>query len=658
MMSQTPAFSSEWRERLNRFLVVFAGIYMIVYVVWRLTSTLNPSAPVLSFLLWFGEAFGVINFLLFFWMTWRVKPIAAYRPPKAGQRVDVFIPTYNEEEEILEATLAGCRRLTYPHKTYLLDDGRRESVRRLAERMGVGYITRPDNRHAKAGNINHALGQTDGDFIVILDADMIPQPQFIERTLGYFEDERLAFVQLPQEFYNRDSMQHDLSRPEWHEQSLFFHVIQPGKNYTNSAFWCGSPSIVRRKALEDVGGVATETITEDIHTSVRLHSRGWKSLFVDEPLAFGIAPQTVTAYLLQRLRWAQGTMQLYRSKESPLWIPGLTLAQRLSYFASFMAYLEAIQKFIFLLLPIAIILLNVLPMRVDLTLFMLLWTPYFLLNILANQIGGRGYFRYFKSEVFSFLRMIVFLQSLLTLIVKKPLKFKVTPKSVDRSVYQKERAALRWHFALLGAMIGALLFGSLRNLMSDTNPLGTTVFLIVLFWAVYNLTVIGVGVREVLRRRHERRHYRFTVDLPAKLVWENQVLPARVLNLSPGGAGVEVAGLTAAQTGMEGGCLILPLPNGSTLRMDWERLNVRAGQSGCMAGGAVFKPMDDATRMALFEFLFVDLAGKPPAVSATEERQRSLCRNWRAARSAPTSAEGRRAGREKGGETPPPCPSP
>ena len=605
---------------------------MIFYIIWRIAETFNPQAWLLSFLLWSAETFGVVNFVLFFWMTWRVNPIVPYRPPKPGLKVDVFIPTYNEDEEILEATLAGCRRLTYPHRAYLLDDGRRESVRRLAERLGVGYITRPDNRHAKAGNLNHALQHTDGEFIVILDADMVPQPELIERTLGYFEDEKLAFVQLPQEFYNRDSVQHDPANPEWHEQSLFFHVIQPGKNYTNSAFWCGSPSVVRRKALEDVGGVATETITEDIHTSVRLHSRGWKSLFVNESLAFGIAPQTVTAYLLQRLRWAQGTMQLYRSKESPFWIKGLTLPQRISYLASFMAYLESIQKFILLMMPLIILVFNVLPMQVELTRFLMFWAPYFAFNILANQVGGRGYFRYFKSEVYSFLRMIVFLQSLTALVVKKPLKFRVTPKSVDASVYEQERLALRWHFALLGGMIGGVLYGSLRNLLTGSFPLGTLVFYIVLFWAVYNLSVVFNGVREVLSRRHERRYYRFAAELNGLLEWNGQVYPVVVLNLSPGGAAIQFKGVEFTDRQPQGGVLWLGLPNDGHVRLPLQKILLRSVDEtdGCAQAGVVFQPLDDATRMALFELLFVDLAHKSPVLqpkpdcAALEERADGL----------------------------------
>ncbi|MCX8023994.1 MAG: glycosyltransferase [Thermanaerothrix sp.] len=594
------------------WIPLFVGAYMIFYLAWRATETINPQVLFLSWLLWGAEAFSVVNYLLFSWMTRRVDPPVPYRPPRPGLKVDVFIPTYNEDVEILEATLTGCRLITYPHRTYLLDDGRREEVRQLAERFGVGYITRPDNHHAKAGNLNHALKHTDGDFIVVLDADMVPQPDFLERTLGYFEDERLAFVQLPQEFYNLDSVQHDQSKPTWHEQSLFFHVIQPGKNYTNSAFWCGSPSIIRRKALEDVGGVATETITEDIHTSVRLHSRGWKSLFVNESLAFGIAPQTITAYLLQRLRWAQGTMQLYRSKESPLWIPGLTLKQRLSYLASFLAYIESVQKFIFLMMPVVILLFNVLPMRVELPRFLLFWTPYFILNIVANQLGGRGYFRYFKSEIYAFLRMVVFIQSLLVLLVNKPLKFQVTPKSVDRSVYEKERSALRLHFALLGTMIGALLFGSFRLLFSGITSLSHEAFWIVLFWGAYNAVVVYLGVREVLSRRHERRHYRFPANLQGYLEYCGHKYPAQIYNLSLSGVGLRVQAPFAPNVALENGArLTFSTPYHPCLHVALKLVRFRrADAQGWLDGGAAFDALEPMERDHLLEYLFVYRPGE------------------------------------------------
>jgi len=591
-----------------RLLSLFAIGVMVYYLWWRATQTLNPEAIVFSWVLWAAEAFGVLNFILFSWMTWNIAPTRPYRPPKPGLTVDVFIPTYNEDLEILEATLSGCRLLSYPHTTYVLDDGRRPEVRALAQHMGCEYLTRPNNNHAKAGNINHALAQTKGEFIVVLDADMIPKPHFLERTLGYFEDEKLAFVQLPQEFYNADSIQHDQKSPVWHEQSLFFRVIQPGKNYSNSAFWCGSPSVLRRKALEEVGGVATETITEDIHTSVRLHSHGWSSYFVREPLAFGIAPQTVQAYLLQRLRWAQGTMQLYRSKESPLWIRGLSLRQRLSYFASFLAYVESLQKLAFILIPIWIMLFNVLPMQVEMETFLLHWTPYFALNVIANQVSGHGVFRYFKSEVYSFLRMIVFLQSYLVLIFRKPLKFKVTPKSVDSSVVARERRAVRIHLAIIALILISMAICLTKIYLNRTLPFPTWALFFVLFWSLYNAMVIFFGVLEVWKRHHHRKHYRFQVNFPALIQSPtlNRPIQGRLINLSLSGARI----LYESEIPSAGSDFLLSFetdryaPISVPIR---KIVHQRKRANGQFEAGLWFGEVEGEIRRQLFEVLFVDL---------------------------------------------------
>ncbi len=357
-------------------------------------------------------------------MTRDISPTRRYKPAPAGLAVDILVPTYDEHLDVLEATLVGCNQVSYPHRTYILDDGRRPEVRALATRLGCDYFTRDFNTHAKAGNLNAALVRTRGEFVVVLDADMVPQRDLLDRTLGYFEDGGLAVIQLPQEFYNRDSIQHYRKQPTWHEQALFFRIIQPGKNHSNSAFWCGSPSVIRRLALEDVSGVATPTITEDIHTSVRWHSRGWSSYYLNEPLAFGIAPQTIRAFLIQRLRWATGTMQLYGSRESSLWIRGLTIRQRLSYFASFMAYFESFQKLILLATPALIIVLGVFPMRVHFWDFVVRWVPYFAISLTANVLAGRGHFRYFQTEKYNMLKMVVFIQAILTFFTRRRQRFR------------------------------------------------------------------------------------------------------------------------------------------------------------------------------------------------------------------------------------------
>jgi cellulose synthase (UDP-forming) len=551
-----------------------------------------------------------VTYLLFSWQTTKISPARPFKKPVPGLKVDVFVPTYNESTDILEATLIGCRKIRYPHTTYVLDDGNRTEVRALAERLGASYISRPTHEHAKAGNINYALLHTSGDYIVVLDADMVPQPEYLDRTLGYFDDDKLALIQLPQEFYNQDSIQHAKNRTSWHEQSLFFRVIQPGKNYSNSAFWCGSPSVVRRAALESVGGVATETITEDIHTTVRLHSKGWKTLFVNEPLAYGIAPQTVRAFLVQRLRWAQGTMQLYRSKESPLWIKGLTLKQRISYMSSFLAYMESFQKFILISMPIFILCFGIFPMRANFMEFGARWGLYFLLNIMANQMGGRGVFHYFKTEKYNLLKTVIFMQSTLTLFIRKPLSFKVTPKQVDESVYRQERKSMRWFMVFLGSLVGSMIYTVVRLLTIKVADTTFEMYIIAFFWAIYNSVIIFIALREIFTKKHERKDYRFPVESKARVYCTNlgnTYLRAELNNLSISGAGVLIQGALPAMTSdiwLE----IDPI-DFDKMYVPVKKIYMREKLPGDkMRVGIQFTEDLGAQRSLLFEYLFIHLA--------------------------------------------------
>ena len=598
-------------------------LYFLYYLWWRTISTLNPDALFFSWVLLLAEAFGVLSYMLFAWMTQDISPNRTYKSPRSGLSVDIFVPTYNESLEILEATMVGCRKIKYPHKTYVLDDGNREEVKQLALLLGCTYLTRPTNEHAKAGNINYALTMTDGEFIVVLDADMVPQPDFLDRTLGYFEDDKLAFIQMPQEFYNQDSIQHDKGEKHWHEQSLFFRVIQPGKNHSDSAFWCGSPSIVRRTALQEVGGVATETITEDIHTSVRFHTRGWSSFFLNEVLAYGIAPQTIKSFLVQRLRWAQGTMQLYRSGESPLWIRGLTIRQRFSYFSSFLAYFESFQKFILIMMPVFIIVFNVFPMRVNVQDFLLHWAPYFALTVLADKIGGRGYFRYLQTEKYNILKMAVFIQSTPTLFQRRSLKFKVTPKSVDDSVYKEERRTLRFYMVILGAITGAIVYGLYKTIFQPASSLEMEAYLIAIFWAGYNATLIFIGVYEVLGKSHERKQYRFPVDLMGEIHragYSSEIMKVQVNNLSITGASFTVDDKFLAEDNRlllhihTAGQKLIVLPISKIHRQVKDA-------AGRIQVGVSFVDKKDIYRERLFEYLFVEVPALEPAQAEQKTTQ-------------------------------------
>jgi cellulose synthase (UDP-forming) len=417
-----------WARALACLLATGVGGY---YIVWRLTATLNPGALWFAIPLWAAEVYGFVSSVLFFYTAWNTQPRHGWRPAVEGFTVDVMVPSYNEPLWVVRRTLIGALAMTYPHETYLLDDGRRPEMEELARELGAGYITRPDNAGAKAGNLNWALERTSGEFIAIFDADHVALPQFLDRTLGYFADPTIAFVQTPQEYYNVESFQHSTKMTQkrtWHEQQLFYRVIQPGKDRWNASFFCGSCGVMRRAALEEIGGFATETITEDMHTSLRLHAAGWSSAYHNEVLALGLAAQTAAPYHLQRLRWGQGTMQVLR-RERVLTNRGLTIHQRINYFASALHYFDGYQRLLLYLAPSLAVATGVLPIRA-LTIPFLGWVvTYYALSMTAFKLSGRGYAMFVATERYHMVRFYTYIRSSVGLVTCKRLHFAVSPKA-------------------------------------------------------------------------------------------------------------------------------------------------------------------------------------------------------------------------------------
>lgn len=349
------------KDRTWLFKLIFPlyVVLSLIYLAWRTWVTFSWDGwyvwPLLA-----SEAFSVVVTILYLATSRRIV-VPVFRRAPADRTVDAFIPTYNEPQEIVELTTIGALQVRGVRDVYVLDDSNRPSIRAMAEALGAKYLSRLDNTHAKAGNMNAGIRHSDAEFMLFFDCDHVPQPQFIERTLGYFDDPKLAFVQTPQLFYNTDSIQFRKSadRPLWNEQSMFYESIQPSKNGYNAAFFCGSGALLRRSAIDSVGGFATGTATEDIHTSLRLHAQGWRSLFVTEELAHGIAPTDLTEYHKQRVRWGAGSLGLLlRSKDSPLFARGLTWAQRVCYFNSTFSFTFGLQRIFYLALP-ALILLSI-----------------------------------------------------------------------------------------------------------------------------------------------------------------------------------------------------------------------------------------------------------------------------------------------------------
>src|SRR3954469_25030373 len=340
------------QEIFTRAFAAIAWLYGAYWIVWRWGFSLNPHAIVFSIVLVVAETYGLINSFFLIATVWRLK----YRDPPPAPRnrtVDVFITCYNEPLEVLRRTAIGARAIRYPHRTYMLDDGKRDDVKMMADQLGIGYIRRVGNANAKAGNLNFALSVTTGEFILQLDADHVPLPHIVDRLLGYFNDPKMALVQSPQDFYNVDSFSHvvnDEGRRLWEENRIFYSLIQRGRDYWNASFFCGSCGIIRRSALEEIGGFQSQTIIEDMETTMQLHARGYKSAYHRETLAYGLAPGAAGAYHVQRLRWGQGAMQIMR-KLKPLTMRGLSLGQRLNYFAGTACYFEGWQKAVFYLMP-------------------------------------------------------------------------------------------------------------------------------------------------------------------------------------------------------------------------------------------------------------------------------------------------------------------
>jgi cellulose synthase (UDP-forming) len=441
---------------------------------------------------------------------------------------------------VLRPTVTAALAMEYPHRTYVLDDGRRPEVRQLCAELGATYMTREDNRHAKAGNINAALPKTDGEFIAFFDADHAPFRGFLQELLGYFRDPEVGLVQAPQAYYNLDSFQHgarQVGRSPWHEQSIFYDAILPGKDRWNAAFWCGSSAIVRRAALEEVGGVDTRTVTEDMHTSMCMNAAGWRSVYDPRELAIGIAPDDAGAFLTQRSRWAKGALQILRL-DNPLRKPGLDWRQRISYFSSVAYVFEYVPKLVYMVTPIVALLSGQLPMRHLGWLFLLAFVAYWAIGVYASRLLTDGRNPYFESERYHLLKLGIMLSATLTLVFPSGLKFKVTPKSGDGRDHRLEDLRfIRVPLAIGLLSMLAVAWAGASWLTGARWQLQGWPLVVTAGWAVMNAGLVASLARTVLQKHHRRQAYRFAVDVPASVEFGDARGLGRVRDVSAVGLG-------------------------------------------------------------------------------------------------------------------------
>lgn len=508
------------------FIIFLSGFASVRYCYWRVSASLNfDSAADLtaSLLLFAAELYGLAILFLGYFQT--VQLVERIPPPlRRFPSIDVFIPTYNEPLDVVRRTLTGALAMDYPNKrVYVLDDGARPEIEAMTLELGGSYIKRHDNRHAKAGNLNHALGQTGGELIAIFDADHVPVRGFLRKLAGFFEDPKVALVQGAQHFFNPDPFERNLNlngrvAPE---QNFFYQVIQPGNDFWNSAFFCGSCAILSRSALEAIGGFRTDTVTEDAHTAMELHSRGYASVYYRTPLAAGLATESFAAHVRQRMRWARGMAQILRT-DCPLFKRGLTLPQRVNYFNAMGHFFFGVPRLILILAPLSFLFLGVHPLKAAAFEVVAYILPHIGLSTIANSMISRRYRHSFWAAVYEVsIALPTAYVTIAALVNPNKGKFHVTDKGEN-----KDTAVFDWRNtlfiqALLGLTALALTVALPARLIwlalygTETSELDS--ILLNSFWAMANLitlvAAVCVGIEQPQQRRAPRlaRHFACTV---------------------------------------------------------------------------------------------------------------------------------------------------
>jgi cellulose synthase (UDP-forming) len=505
-------------------LLVFGTVWLIVarYLGWRIFETMLPASGAWYEVAWVWLCFAVemfalfdafILYLCFLRTTDRRQEADAHEARLRGTQdlpsVDVYIPTYSEPLDVLEKTITGALCLDYPNFTvWVLDDGRRPWLKAYCEEKGIGYITRPDNAHAKAGNINHALTKTSGDYVALFDADFVVQRNFLMRTLGFFADPNVGIVQVPHTFYNADPLQTNLavhkSIPD--DQRFFFEALMPSRDGWDAAFCCGSNSITQREALRAVGdALPVDSLTEDMLLTLTMLRKGYVTRYLNEPLAYGLAPEGLRAFFIQRSRWARGAMQILYLRAGPLG-PGLSLMQRLLFLPTH--WLSQSLSMVFgILAPIVFLWTGVLPMA-NVTLD---GVVNYLVPMVLAIVGGICLYapgKYFPlaSQLLGTFQSFRLLPALLLTLVK-PFGhgFRVTPKGGAAGAAGYEPQVFWTAATLIALSVG----GVLLNIVPEWRLISEGALIpIVATWAAYNTLVLFLvcmlSLQGTVRRSEER----------------------------------------------------------------------------------------------------------------------------------------------------------
>ncbi len=533
------------------FLVVLSLAVSLRYIFWRVTETLDFGSfaeLVLGVGLAIAECYAIIVLVLGYVQTlWPLerKPIPMPDDVSLWPTVDVYIPTYNEPMSIVRATVLGAIAMDWPPekmRVYLLDDGRREEFREFAAECGIGYVTRSDNLHAKAGNLNNALAQTEGEFIAIFDSDHIATRAFLQMTMGWMIAEpRNALVQTPHHFYSPDPFQRNLAAgtrvPA--EGNMFYGLVQDANDYWNSAFFCGSCAVLRRTALEEIGGFAIETVTEDAHTMLKMHRRGWDSCYLRLPLAAGLATERLILHIGQRVRWARGMIQIFRL-DNPMFGPGLTIGQRICYLQAMGHFFFALPRVVFLTAPLAFLLFGLNIIAASPLAIVSYALPHIFHSVATNSRLQRNNRHSFWSEIYeTVLALFLVRVTIVTLFAPRRGKFNVTNKGGLLENGYFDLGAVYPNLILAFFLFAGVLRGLFGMLFLKTEQLTFQALLLNSIWGFFSLLTVmaALAVGRETRQVRSRARVRATVPVAIYLP-DGRAISGMTQDLSQGGSSV------------------------------------------------------------------------------------------------------------------------
>ena len=565
----SPAPESARSRRLAHLGGIAAIFAVVSYLTWRVSSTL-PAGGTDRTIAWFliaFEAVPVVGLVVKTVVLWNIDAVApAPLDGHTDRRVVLMIPTYNEPIEVIAPTIAAACNLEPAHATWVLDDGDRPWVAELCAELGARYISRPTHDHAKAGNMNHALALLEaedaGDVVAVVDCDHVPLPSFLTATLGWFDDENVALVQGPQAFYNAGAFDDDGFSGE---QGLFFNVLMPSRQASGvGPFWCGSTSLLRVSALNEVGGVATETITEDMHTTIKLQRCGWRTVYHHQTLAVGLAPATPDQYLLQRRRWGMGAMQVLIHER--LWGAKRWMSWRnyYEYLAGTLWWLEGLATLAVFAIPIAVLVTGAHTSTAPPLLFAAAFVAMFATRLWGSKRLMRGHIRWSTAFALRVFRVPVGLACVVWLFTRKSLQFEVTPKGASDERRRGRTPGVLWVLLATVTFVLAYAIAGLTGFVPWASDAASTTASGIWLAMAGGVLIAGTRrIRSVEFATSRRNAHRVAINAPVTV----DGVTGELVDISVGGASVRLRAGVVPTFGL----VELGLPGAAPIKLEFVR---------------------------------------------------------------------------------------